>query len=130
VFGLGSIVSTGVFISIGGVNIPQKVKGAQIGKVNLRKISTIALGLFNYSHTGRLVTSNWINDSATTGLTLSSGSRNIYSLYSAGISRGQQGPATRLGIGIGARMASGRHILEAGRDRRPGVARNKLTRSQ
>ena len=103
---------SGVQIS-GVVNIAQKVNGAQIGLINLSQhIDGITLGLFSYSHTGRLAVSTWVDGSGMTWMTASSGSRNVYSLYSVGIGWAETDQPIALGLGVGAQFPVGQQRIE------------------
>jgi hypothetical protein len=101
--GIGNIANRMQGLQLGLVNITGDGQGAQIGLINLsQRLDGVTLGLLNYSHQGRLDASIWTDSNGLTWFSVSSGSRALYSFYSAGISLVDTEQPYALGLGIGA----------------------------
>lgn len=92
-------------LQAGMVNIAKKVDGVQLGLVNIsEEIDGVPVGLFNYSHKGLFNLSGWRDESNLNYLTLTSGSRNFYTSFSAAV----RAPAEKSTFAFG--MGAGVHI--------------------
>ena len=89
-------------LQAGLVNIAENVDGVQLGLVNIsREIDGVPIGLFNYSHTGLFNLSSWRDESGFNYLTLTSGSRNFYTSFSAAAKAPAEKSTFAFGMGAG-----------------------------
>jgi hypothetical protein len=101
-------------LQISGVlNLASHVRGAQVGLVNLSKdIDGITFGLFNYSHTGRLAGSAYVDADGMNWFSFSSGSRTLYSIYSLGLDLTDANAPFAVGFGMGSQGVLAGQIVE------------------
>jgi hypothetical protein len=101
-------------LQISGVlNLASHVRGAQVGLVNLSKdIDGITFGLFNYSHTGRLAGSAYVDADGMNWFSFSSGSRPLYSIYSLGLDLTDANAPFAVGFGMGSQGVLAGQIVE------------------
>ncbi len=112
--GIANVAGQVEGLQISGVfNLASRVRGAQVGLVNLSEdIDGITLGLFSYSHTGRLEGSAFLDARGMNWFSFSSGSRPLYSFYSIGLDLADTDGPFAVGFGLGSQAMVRGQALE------------------
>jgi hypothetical protein len=98
-------------VQVGFFNFAKKLRGVQLGLINVADTSSgFSFGLINFIRNGYNKLTLSANETLNANISLKSGSRNFYTVYTGGIRLKENGRIYGFGIGGGTVLDMGKHL--------------------